>query len=132
MEALKSFWKRVDTILLWGTNRGYDFRKLMEMVQEYEIQNIVFFPPSGEIMSKYLNNFKWKILYTDRMEDAVAFAFVNTEKWKICLLSTASPSYSVWKNFEEKWNLFKEAIKKFEEETPKIENNLPPVEEVLW
>ena len=36
------------------------------------------------------------------MEDAVAFAFVNTEAGKICLLSTASPSYSVWKNFEEK------------------------------
>jgi UDP-N-acetylmuramoylalanine-D-glutamate ligase len=53
-------------------------------------------------MSKFLNNFKGKILYTDRMEDAVAFAFVNTEKDKICLLSTASPSYSVWKNFEEK------------------------------
>ncbi|MBR6908553.1 hypothetical protein IKN40_08990 [bacterium] len=53
-------------------------------------------------MSKFLNNFKGKILYTDRMEDAVAFAFINTKKDKICLLSTASPSYSVWKNFEEK------------------------------
>ncbi|MBQ7616728.1 hypothetical protein IJS64_01780 [bacterium] len=50
------------------------------------------------------------MLYTDRMEDAVAFAFVNTEKGKICLLSTASPSYSVWKNFEEKGNLYKQAI----------------------
>jgi UDP-N-acetylmuramoylalanine-D-glutamate ligase len=98
----------------------------MEMVQEYEIQNIVFFPPSGEIMAKFLNNFKGKILYTDRMEDAVAFAFVNTEKDKICLLSTASPSYSVRKNFEEKGNLFKEAIKKVSEENtlPKKEDNI--------
>jgi len=127
MEALKSFWKRVDTIFLWGTNRWYDFRKLMEMVQEYEIQNIVFFPPSWEIMAKFLNNFKGKILYTDRMEDAVAFAFVNTEKDKICLLSTASPSYSVRKNFEEKWNLFKEAIKKVSEE-----NTLPKKEDNIW
>ena len=127
MEALKSFWKRVDTIFLGGTNRWYDFRKLMEMVQEYEIQNIVFFPPSGEIMAKFLNNFKGKILYTDRMEDAVAFAFINTEKDKICLLSTASPSYSVWKNFEEKWSLFKEAIKKISEE-----NTLPKKEDNIW
>ncbi|MBQ9554284.1 hypothetical protein IJU97_05045 [bacterium] len=74
----------------------------MKMVQEYEVGNIVFFPPSGAIMAKFLDNYKGKILYTDRMEDAVAFAFVNTEKGKICLLSTASPSYSVWKNFEEK------------------------------
>jgi hypothetical protein len=26
------------------------------------------------------------------------------------LLSTASPSYSLWKNFEEKWNLFQQYI----------------------
>ena len=79
-------------------------------------------------MAKYLNNYKWKILYTDRMEDAVAFAFVNTEKDKICLLSTASPSYSVRKNFEEKWTLFKEAIKKIAEES-----NLPEKEEsTIW
>lgn len=127
MEALKSFWKRVWTIFLWGTNRWYDFRKLMEMVQEYEIQNIVFFPPSGNIMAKFLNNFKGKILYTDRMEDAVAFAFVNTEKDKICLLSTASPSYSVWKNFEEKGDLFKASIKKIAEE-----NTLPKKEDNIW
>lgn len=110
LEALKSFWKRVDTIFLGGTNRGYDFRKLIDMVQEYWIQNIVFFPPSWSIMAKFLQNFKGRLLYTDRMEDAVAFAFVNTEKGKICLLSTASPSYSVWKNFEEKGNLYKQAI----------------------
>lgn len=110
LEALKSFWKRVDTIFLGGTNRGYDFRKLIETVQEYWIQNIVFFPPSWSIMAKFLQNFKGRLLYTDRMEDAVAFAFVNTEKGKICLLSTASPSYSVWKNFEEKGNLYKQAI----------------------
>ncbi|MBR4567817.1 hypothetical protein IKO18_05440 [bacterium] len=61
-------------------------------------------------MAKFLQNFKGRLLYTDRMEDAVAFAFVNTEKGKICLLSTASPSYSVWKNFEEKGNLYKQAI----------------------
>ena len=113
MEALKTFGRRIDTIFLWWTNRGYDFRKLMETIQEYWIQNIVFFPPSWAVMAKYLVDYKWKILYTDRMEDAVAFAFVNTEQWKVCLLSTASPSYSVWKNFEEKWDLFKKAIMDF-------------------
>jgi UDP-N-acetylmuramoylalanine-D-glutamate ligase len=44
------------------------------------------------------------------MSEAVKFAFKNTWKWKICLLSTASPSYSIWKNFEEKWDLFREEI----------------------
>lgn len=45
------------------------------------------------------------------MEEAVAFAYQYTPKGKICLLSTASPSYSVWKNFEEKGTLYQQAIK---------------------
>jgi UDP-N-acetylmuramoylalanine-D-glutamate ligase len=36
------------------------------------------------------------------MKEAVYFAFKNTKEGQICLLSTASPSYSIWKNFEEK------------------------------
>ena len=45
------------------------------------------------------------------MEKAIRFAFKNTPKGQICLLSTASPSYSIWKNFEEKGNLFQRLIK---------------------
>jgi len=36
------------------------------------------------------------------MSKAVEFAFQKTSSGKICLLSTASPSYSIWKNFEAK------------------------------
>ena len=46
------------------------------------------------------------------MKEAVDFAFEFTSVWKICLLSTASPSYSVWKNYEEKWDEFKKEIEK--------------------
>jgi UDP-N-acetylmuramoylalanine--D-glutamate ligase len=45
------------------------------------------------------------------MKKAVDFAFQNTSKGQICLLSTASPSYSVWKNFEEKGKLFQDSVK---------------------
>lgn len=111
LEALKTFWKRIGTLFLGGTDRGYDFRLLMEKVQEYWIQNLVFFPPSGEKMARLLPDFKGKVLHTDDMQAAVAFAFQYTEPGKICLLSTASPSYSIWKNFEEKGDLFQKAIK---------------------
>ena len=45
------------------------------------------------------------------IKEAVNFAFQNTPKGQICLLSTASPSYSVWKNFEEKGDLFQRLVK---------------------
>ncbi len=65
-------------------------------------------------MAKLLPDFKGQILHTNDMEAAVAFAFSHTEKGKICLLSTASPSYSLRKNFEEKGDLFKAAIHQLE------------------
>jgi UDP-N-acetylmuramoylalanine--D-glutamate ligase len=45
------------------------------------------------------------------MKDAVRFAYERTSHGKICLLSTASPSYSLWKNFEEKGTLFQKHVK---------------------
>lgn len=45
------------------------------------------------------------------MKEAVKFAYKHTKIDKICLLSTASPSYSLRKNFEEKGDLFQKYIK---------------------
>lgn len=106
--AIKTL-KKVNTILLGGEDRGYDFKKLEEIIREYNIKNVVLFPDSG--MSMFKSKKGLNILETKNMEDAVAFAFKNTQKGKICLLSTASPSYSLWKNFEEKGDLFQKCIK---------------------
>lgn len=62
-------------------------------------------------MVKYLDHFQGKVLHTESMQEAVAFAFANTQAGQVCLLSTASPSYSLWKNFEEKGDLFQTAVK---------------------
>lgn len=109
--------KDVDTLFLGGEDRGYDFSNLVEVVAEKGIKNIVLFPDSGgkirmllQKRSKYLP----LIFETKDMKAAVRFAFTNTKKKSICLLSTASPSYSVWKNFEEKGNLFKLYVRGYE------------------
>lgn len=65
-------------------------------------------------MATLLSDFKGNILHTSSMQEAVNFAFKHTQEGQICLLSTASPSYSIWKNFEEKGTLFQQAIKSFQ------------------
>lgn len=102
--ALKTL-PKVGTIFLGGQDRGYKFSMLAKTVKKYGIKNIVLFPDSGERIfksTKGLNIFK-----TKSMEEAVKFAYKNTPKGEICLLSCASPSYSLWKNFEEKGDQFK-------------------------
>lgn len=138
IQAIKSFGKKIDTIFLWGTDRGYDFNELIRCILEYKIRNIVLFPESGkkilELLKQHIEKYtdistpdfkhciqvqykRWnhvnnlKIFSTDNMQEAVKFAYMYTEKWKMGLLSTASPSYSVWKNFEEKGDLFKKYVK---------------------
>jgi UDP-N-acetylmuramoylalanine--D-glutamate ligase len=107
--ALKSL-KHVDTIFLGGTDRGYDFRSLEKALRSHHVRNIVLFPDSGKRILRTPRGFK--ILKTRKMRDAVAFAYRHTKKGSICLLSTASPSYSVWKNFEEKGDLFQKEVLK--------------------
>jgi len=109
MMALEAI-RKVGTIFLGGEDRGYDFSQLEKQVRKKKIKNIVLFPDSGRKIFKSRKGLN--ILETNKMKEAVAFAFENTPKGSVCLLSNASPSYSLWKNFEEKGNQFKFWVKK--------------------
>lgn len=109
--------KPISTIILGGTDRGYDFKILAKEILKAKIKNIVLFPESGKRILESLNKSFGKdinrlnILETSLMDEAVKFAYKNSPLESICLLSTASPSYSLFKNFEEKGDLFKKAVK---------------------
>src|SRR3989344_3650192 len=103
--------KNVGTIFLGGEDRGYDFHDLEKTLRQHHVKNIVLFPESGNRILKSRRGFT--VLETRSMKEAVRFAFRNTPKGRVCLLSTASPSYSVWKNFEEKGDLFQSLVKEY-------------------
>lgn len=116
MAAIASL-ETVDTLFLGGQDRGFDFTQLVDCIIQKNISNLVLFPDSGEkiyalLKSKNVNGLN--ILQTSSMKEAVAFAFQYTKRGSICLLSTASPSYSLWKNYVEKGNLFKKHIVEYE------------------
>jgi UDP-N-acetylmuramoylalanine--D-glutamate ligase len=101
--------KKVDTIMLGGEDRGYDFKKLEKTLRAKKIKNVVLFPDTGKRMLASRQGFN--ILETRSMKQAVKFAYAHTAPGRICLLSTASPSYSLWKNFEEKGDEFAAAVR---------------------
>ncbi|MBM3206343.1 MAG: UDP-N-acetylmuramoyl-L-alanine--D-glutamate ligase [Candidatus Staskawiczbacteria bacterium] len=110
IKAIESL-KNVNTIFLGGQDRGYNFSNLEKTIKKYKIKNIVLFPDSG---SKIIKNKKYfNIFETKSMQEAVKFAYKNTVQGDICLLSCASPSYSIWKNFEEKGDQFKKFVLKY-------------------
>ncbi len=108
--AIKAL-QNVDTIILGGVDRGYDFSRLEKILREKNVRNIVLFPESGEHMLSSEDGFN--VLHTSSLDEAVAFAYAHTEKGKSCVLSPAAPSYNLFKNFEERGETFIQALNKY-------------------
>ena len=124
--AINTFWDKLWTIFLWGQDSWFDFSELVNIISNSNIKNLVLFPDTWlkifwdlltfDFDKKYEFKFRDKffnIFKTKSMESAVKFAYEFTEKWKICLLWTASPSFSVWNSYIEKWTQFQEFVKKY-------------------
>ncbi len=114
IEALKN----VDTIILGGLDRGIDFTPIAEYLPTSTVKNIAFLPTSGAIIWELMKKKnpliveRFTTLFAETLHDAVTFAKEKTAKGKICLLSPASPSYNMFKNFEERGDLFQQEVKK--------------------
>jgi UDP-N-acetylmuramoylalanine-D-glutamate ligase len=112
LAALSIFGAEIQTLFLGGEDRGLNFEELAKKVAELAIPNLVLFPETGvRIRAVLPKGYEPNILETRDMQAAVDFAYKNTGAGGICLLSTASPSYGVWKNFEEKGDLFKQFVR---------------------
>ncbi len=117
--ALDALGDRVATIILGGQDRGNDFTQLAQRIKQSSVKIVILFPGTGPRIQEALTqaNVAATIKDAQSMEDAVNIARKQTSTQKpgnqqppIVLLSTASPSYNMFKNFEEKGERFRECI----------------------
>lgn len=125
--AIKTFEYNIWTIILWWEDSWFNFDKLRNIISTYNIKNIILFPDTwikifpesinfiDDTINNILNenNSQINIYKTLSMDSAIEFAYNNTEPWKICLLSTASPSFSIWNSYLQKAEQFQIAVKKY-------------------
>jgi UDP-N-acetylmuramoyl-L-alanine---L-glutamate ligase len=103
----------VDIFICGGQDRGYNFAELGKAIDRSFIKTIILFPDSGAKIKASISNESINFLDANNMEEAIQMAKqkIQNSKFKIqnssVLLSPASPSYNMFKNFEEKGNLFK-------------------------
>jgi UDP-N-acetylmuramoylalanine--D-glutamate ligase len=111
--------KPVGTLIAGGLDRGYQFEQLAAKIIEAKITNLILLPDTGARIEKAVQELmeagkggKMNFYHCGNMPDCVEKAYEVTEAGNICLMSCASPSYNLFKNFEEKGKIFKETVRK--------------------
>ncbi|MDP2649633.1 MAG: UDP-N-acetylmuramoyl-L-alanine--D-glutamate ligase [bacterium] len=113
--ALSALGSNVTTLIAGGFDRGLDYSILGQAIAKSHIKTLILFPDTGvkiwDSVCKYCKKLPRKFDVLD-MEKAVKIAFAQTEKGKICLLSPASTSFNLFRDYEDRGNQFKDWVKK--------------------
>lgn len=107
--AIDTLGDEVETLIAGGYDRGLDYSVLSEEINKSNIKNLILFPDTGEKIGKGVSA-KIRKYNVDSMEKAVKLAFEKTTSGKICLMSPASASFNMFKNYEDRGNQFKKWI----------------------
>lgn len=115
--ALDTLGKDVETIFLGGFERNINYRNLVKRVLKTNIKTIILFPATGDRIWREIDSLRgkrrFKAILVQNMKDGVELAFKYTKRRKICLLSTAAPSFSIFRDYKEKGDLFKKYVRKY-------------------
>ena len=115
--ALDALGDAVQTIIVGGQDRGYDFAPLAKRIKTSRVKTVILLPDSGTTIRKAIENEGAEVEFVNAptMQDAVKAAKSTrypptATRTSIVLLSPASPSYGHFKNFEDRGEQFKQAI----------------------
>lgn len=112
IEALKSV-PEPGTILIGGMDRGIDYTPLTDYLKESDV-NVICMESSGKRIFDMLPTCE-RIRFVPHLEDAVQLAAEITPCGKSCVMSPASASYGIFKNFEERGDVFKSLVTKLKD-----------------
>lgn len=120
--ALAALGRNVKTLILGGSSKGSDYSLLAKEILKRELRTVILFPDTGNEIwqtvkrahqeSSSLKKLP-KAFFVSSMKEAVMIAFELTRKEEICLLSPASASFTLFRNYRERGNLFKRLIKTY-------------------
>ncbi len=101
----------VDTLIAGGVDKGGDYSSLAREIEKSEIRNLILFKESGEKIEKELKKSSdINLVYAADMSEAVDIALKSTKKGSSCLLSPASSSFNMFRDYKERGDLFKKYL----------------------
>ena len=102
-------------LLAGGSDKGLDYTEIGEKIAE-KVGTLILCGPTSSIIEeatkKALNGKQISIIHVSNMQEAVNIAKDNAKPGDIVLLSPASASFDLYKNFAERGKVFKENVNK--------------------
>ncbi len=116
IQALETL-SNTQTLIAGGYDRGIDYSSLAQYLSKDQIKTLILFPPSGARIWDAICGVTSKINRPDKfdvktMREAVRLASDKTLSGKICLLSPASASFGIFKDYKDRGDQFKKEISK--------------------
>lgn len=112
--ALEAFAREVDTLIVGGSDRGFDYSVLARALPESTVRTVISLPPGGEGVETAIRAVcppgKPTLYSAVSLRDAVHLAARTTAPGRICLFSPASPSYGIFRNFEDRGEQFRQLV----------------------
>ena len=115
--ALDALTGTVETVLLGGYDRGLDFSGLAKKLLWSEVKTLILFPTTGERIWKAVCDAdpaapsRLKHFFVKSMDEAVRLAKEHTTRDMACLLSPASPSFGLFRDYRERGERFKHLVR---------------------
>lgn len=114
IEAIETFPDKVRTLIAGGHERGIDYAQLGRYLAKSSVRTLILFPPSGKRIWQAVVNAggdkQIKKYDVTSMHEAIIYASDETSNGKICLLSPASASFGIFKNYKDRGAQFKKEI----------------------
>ncbi|MBI4096337.1 MAG: UDP-N-acetylmuramoyl-L-alanine--D-glutamate ligase [Candidatus Levybacteria bacterium] len=106
-----------ETLIAGGHDRGLDYSILGQYFNKGQIKTLILFPPTGERIWKAICDATSESARPEKfdvktMEQAVGIAAAETTPGKIALLSPASASFGLFKDYKDRGEQFKKEVNK--------------------
>jgi UDP-N-acetylmuramoylalanine--D-glutamate ligase len=115
--ALDALAGGVETVLLGGHDRHLDYAVLADGLLRRHVRTLILFPPTGRRIWQAVCDRDpaaaagMKHFFVESMEEAVRLAREHTAPGKVCLLSPASPSFGLFRDYRERGDRFKALVR---------------------
>ncbi|MBI3965949.1 MAG: UDP-N-acetylmuramoyl-L-alanine--D-glutamate ligase [Chloroflexi bacterium] len=118
MAAMRAIGSGAKTLILGGFDRGLDFSELGRAILEHGARTLILFPTTGRSIEQAVQAAAGPdgelpaMFHVESMEVAVRLAYEHTQPGEACLMSPASPSFNIFRDYRERGEAFKELVRR--------------------